>query len=284
MNCGVLYVVATPIGNLADMTTRAVEVLRSVDLIACEDTRNSRVLLRRWNIPTNVTSLHRFSESKKAQAIVDRLIRGENVAIVSDAGTPTISDPGHRIVRLAREAGCRVVPIPGPSSLAAALSVSGMDCSSFVFLGFLPRKDAERRTLFEHMLAEERTTVFFDSPKRILQSLKVASEILGLRRLALMRELTKLHEEILTGTAESLHDDLSRRETILGEIIVVVEGGEPNAVHMEVEAAVRILVREGLVGKRLAEEAHKRFGIKKRDAYQTYLDLKAEREPVDSHD
>jgi 16S rRNA (cytidine1402-2'-O)-methyltransferase len=284
MSCGVLYVVATPIGNLADMSTRAVEVLRGVDLIACEDTRKSRVLLRRWNVPTRVTSLHRFSESKKAQAILDRLMRGESVAIVSDAGTPAISDPGHRIVRLAREAGCRVVPIPGPSSLAAALSVSGMDCSSFVFLGFLPRKDAERRTLFEQMLAEERTTVFFDSPKRILQSLKLAAEILNRRRVALMRELTKIHEEILTGTAESLHDDLSRRETILGEFIVVVEGGQPKAVDIDVEAAVRNLIEEGFVGKQLAEEAHNRFGIRKRDAYQTYLDLLGEREAVDLAD
>jgi len=272
MSSGVLYMVATPIGNLADMGARAVEVLRNVDLIACEDTRKSRVLLRHWNIVTRVTSLHRFSESKKAQSILDRLLSGEDVAIVSDAGTPAISDPGHRIVRLAREAGCRVVPIPGPSSLSAALSVSGMDCSSFVFLGFLPRKDNERRTLFEQIIAETRTAVFFDSPRRILQSLKVAAEILDLRRMALMRELTKIHEEILVGTAATLLDALSRRESILGEIIVVIERGEPQA-RMDVETAVSELIQEGLAGKGLADEAHKRFGIRKRDAYQTYLDL-----------
>jgi len=272
MSSGVLYIVATPIGNLADMGARAVEVLQSVDLIACEDTCKSRVLLRHWNIDTRVTSLHRFSESKKSQSILDRLLRGEDVAIISDAGTPAISDPGHRIVRMAHEAGCRVAPIPGPSSLAAALSVSGMDCSSFVFLGFLPRKRTELRTLFEQINAETRTSVFFDSPRRILQSLGVAAEILGPRRLTLMRELTKIHEEILVGTAATLFDTLGNRETILGEIIVVIEGGEPRA-RIDVETAVRELIREGQVGKRLADEAHKRFGIKKRDAYQTYLDL-----------
>lgn len=274
MNSGVLYVVATPIGNLADMSMRAAEILRSVDLIACEDTRKSRILLQRWSISTGLTSLHRFSESKKAQAILDRLDRGESVAIISDAGTPAISDPGHRIVRLAQEAGFRVVPVPGPSSIAAALSVSGMDCSSFVYLGFMPRKDAERRVLFEQILAETRTTLFFDSPKRILKSLKVASEILGGRRLTVMRELTKIHEEILTGTAESLHETLSRREAILGEILVVVEGGEQKATDIEVATVVRSLVQEGFAGKKLAGEAHSRFGIQKREAYQAYLELR----------
>jgi len=279
VNGGTLYVVATPIGNLSDMGARAVEVLRSVHLIACEDTRKSRILLQRWNISARVTSLHRFSESKKAQTILDTLHRGDAVAIISDAGTPAISDPGHRIVRLAQEAGFRVVPIPGPSSIVTALSVSGMDCSSFVYAGFLPRKDAERQAVFEEIAADARTTVFFDSPKRILKSLKIAAEMLGSRRLVLLRELTKLHEEILTGTAASLLDALSRREALLGEIVVVVEGREPQKADVDVKTAVRALVQEGFAGKRLAEEAHKRFSIKKRDAYQTYLELKGLSEP-----
>jgi 16S rRNA (cytidine1402-2'-O)-methyltransferase len=289
VNNGVLYMVATPIGNLSDMGARAVEVLRSVQLIACEDTRKSRILLQRWNIPTKVTSLHRFSESKKAQTILDCLDRGDAVAIISDAGTPAISDPGHRIVRLAMEAGFRVVPIPGPSSIITALCASGMDCSTFLYAGFLPRKDTERRAVFEEIAAEERTSVFFESPKRLLQSLKIASELLGSRRMVLMRELTKLHEEILPGTAASLFDTLSQREALLGEIVLVVEGRQPTGHDMDVGTAVQALMQEGFAGKRLAEEALKRFSIKKRDAYQTYLELKEtpKQDPPDtprSHD
>lgn len=281
MSSGVLYVVATPIGNLSDMGARAVEVLRSVHLIACEDTRKSRILLQRWNIPSKVISLHRFSESRKAQTILDILHRGESVAIISDAGTPAISDPGHRVVRLAQEAGFRVVPIPGPSSIVTALSVSGMDCSSFVYAGFVPRKDSERHAFFEEIAQETRTSIFFDSPKRTLQSLRVAARLLGSRRLVLMRELTKLHEEMLTGTAASLLDLLSRRDSLLGEIVVVVEGREPEQTDVDVMTVVTTLVQEGLSGKRLAEEASRRFSIKRRDAYQMYLQIRGKSDAME---
>jgi 16S rRNA (cytidine1402-2'-O)-methyltransferase len=176
MNNSILYVVSTPIGNLEDITLRALDVLRKVDLIACEDTRKSRILLERWEISTKLMSLHRFSESRKTQVILERLERGENVAIISDAGTPAISDPGSRLVRAAIEAGFTVTPVPGASSITAALSVSGMDCSSFVYLGFAPRTDGRRRTFFDKIRQEERTSLFFETAKRVQATLQVAEK------------------------------------------------------------------------------------------------------------
>jgi 16S rRNA (cytidine1402-2'-O)-methyltransferase len=274
MKNSALYVVSTPIGNLEDITFRALDVLRRVDLIACEDTRKSRILLERWEISTKLMSLHRFSESRKTQVILERLERGENVAIISDAGTPAISDPGSRLVRAALEAGFTVTPIPGASSIAAALSVSGMECSSFVYLGFAPRTDGQRRAFFDKIGQEERTSLFFETAKRIQATLQVAEEILGDRRLVLSRELTKLHEEIIPGTAASILARFETRPSVKGEIVVVVEGGSGSDTQIDVREAVRLLIAEGLSGKRLAAEAHKRYGLRKSDAYEAFLMIK----------
>ncbi len=274
MKNSVLYVVSTPIGNLEDISFRALDVLRKVDLIACEDTRKSRILLDRWEIPTKLMSLHRFSESRKTQVILERLDRGENVAIISDAGTPAISDPGSRLVRTALEAGFIVTPIPGASSITAALSVCGMDCSSFVYLGFAPRTDNQRRTFFEKIRQEQLTSLFFDTAKRIKATLQIAGEILGDRRLVLSRELTKLHEEIIPGTAASILARLQDRASVKGEIVVVVEGGTGSGPQVDTREAVKLLITEGLSGKRLAEEAHRRFGVRKSDAYEIFLMIK----------
>jgi 16S rRNA (cytidine1402-2'-O)-methyltransferase len=274
MNNSILYVVSTPIGNLEDITLRALDVLRKVDLIACEDTRKSRILLERWEISTKLMSLHRFSESRKTQVILERLERGENVAIISDAGTPAISDPGSRLVRAAIEAGFTVTPVPGASSITAALSVSGMDCSSFVYLGFAPRTDGRRRAFFDKIRQEERTSLFFETAKRVQATLEVAKEILGDRRLILSRELTKLHEEIIVGTAASMLARLETRASVKGEIIVIVEGGSGSSPQIDVLEAVRLLIAEGLSGRRLAAEAHKRYGLRKSDAYEAFLTIK----------
>lgn len=276
MSKGVLYVVSTPIGNLEDITARAVMTLKAVSVVACEDTRQSRILMQRWNISTRLMSLHRFSESRKTQAILERLDRGEDVAIVTDAGTPAISDPGHRIVRAALDAGFQVTPIPGPSSITAALSVSGMDCSTFAYLGFVPRKDEQRRSFFQRILKSELTCVFFETPHRILETLKVAAEILGSRRTVLTRELTKLHEEILSASAGDLLQILEAREVIKGEIVIVVEGQAGLPTDIDLDEAVKSLMAEGLSGKRLADEAHKRFGVKKSAAYESFLRLKGQ--------
>jgi 16S rRNA (cytidine1402-2'-O)-methyltransferase len=274
MNNSVLYVVSTPIGNLEDITLRALDVLRKVDLIACEDTRKSRILLERWQISTKLMSLHRFSESRKTQVILERLERGENVAIISDAGTPAISDPGSRLVRATLEAGFTVTPVPGASSITAALSVSGMDCSSFLYLGFAPRTDGRRRAFFDRIRQEERTCLFFETAKRVQATLQVAEEILGDRRLVLSRELTKLHEEIIAGTAATMLARFDARASVKGEIIVIVEGGSGSGPQIDVSEAVKLLIAEGLSGRRLAAEAHKRYGLRKSDAYEAFLMIK----------
>jgi len=270
---GALFVVSTPIGNLDDITVRGLEVLRKADLIACEDTRKTRILLHRWNITSRLMSLHRFSESRKTSMVLELLGQGRNLALVSDAGTPAISDPGTAVVRAALDAGFQVVPIPGPSAVTAALSASGMDCSGFVYLGFAPRKDRQRSEFFKTILTEVRTSVFFETPRRILDSLAIAQQMLGNRRLVLFREITKIHEEIICGTAESVREALALREAVKGEIIVVVEGSGPRTAETSVDEAVRVLMEEGLSGKRLADEAHVRFGLKKGDAYRKFLEI-----------
>ncbi|MGO9568558.1 MAG: 16S rRNA (cytidine(1402)-2'-O)-methyltransferase [Desulfomonilaceae bacterium] len=274
MKNSVLYVVSTPIGNLQDITFRALDVLRNVDLIACEDTRKSRILLEHCEISTKLMSLHRFSESRKTQVILERLQQGEAVAVITDAGTPAISDPGSRLVRAALDAGFTVTPIPGPSSITAALSVSGMDCSCFVYLGFAPRTNEQRRLFFERIRQEQRTSLFFETAKRIQATLQIAEEILGDRRLVLSRELTKLHEEIIPGTAASILSRLENRASVKGEIVVAVEGGTRTGPQIDVREAVKLLIAEGFSGRRLAAEAHERFGLRKSDAYEVFLTLK----------
>ncbi len=271
---GVLYVVATPIGNLEDITVRAVSVLKSVDLIACEDTRKSLILLRRWNVSTEMMSLHRFSESRKVQTVMRRLDQGQNVALITDAGTPAVSDPGNRLVKAVLESGFKVTPVPGPSSVIAALSVAGMDASSFVFLGFAPRKNEQRRAFFESIRETALPSVFLDTPKRILDTLRIAADILGDRSMVLLRELTKVYEEILPGTAASVLGVLETRQAVKGEIIVVIEGRAETLAEPDMEGAVRTLMSEGLSGKRLADEAARRFGAKKAAAYQKFLEMK----------
>jgi 16S rRNA (cytidine1402-2'-O)-methyltransferase len=271
---GTLYVVATPIGNLEDITARAVYVLKSVDLIACEDTRKSLVLLRRWGISTEMMSLHRFSESRRVQTIMQWLEQGRNVALISDAGTPAVSDPGSRLVKAVLDSDFKVTPVPGPSSIIAALSVAGMDASTFVFLGFAPRKNEQRRTFFEDVRATRRTSVFLETPKRIVETLRIAADVLGDRSMILMRELTKVYEEILPGTAASLLRILEARQAVKGEFVVVVEGQAETPAEFDLEEAVRTLVKEGFSGKRLADEAAGRFGAKKGAAYKTFLRMR----------
>ncbi len=277
---GILHVVSTPIGNLSDITQRAVEVLRSVDLIACEDTRTSRSLFQRWEITTKVMSLHKFSETRRTQTILGRLQRGENVALIADAGTPALSDPGSILVRAALDAGYRVTPVPGASAITAALSVSGMDTSSFVYLGFAPRKDEQRQRFFNEILLEERTCIFFESPRRLPDTLRVAAEILGDTHMVVMRELTKLYEEMLHGSPADILGALETRESVKGEIIVVVEARRNFGDEVDMEGVVKTLMQEGYSGKKLADEARRRYGVRKSDAYGQFLRLKETRSPI----
>ena len=222
---GILFVVATPIGNLEDMSFRAVRVLREADLVAAEDTRHTAKLLHHYDIRRPTASLHEHNEQEKVPALVERLRGGARIALVTDAGTPAVSDPGYRLVRAAIDAGVRVEVIPGASAVLTALVASGLPTDAFVFTGFPPPKAAARKAWFEALAAERRTLVFFEAPHRIRHTLEAALEALGDREAALGRELTKLHEEVLRGR---LSDLLHQLAVPRGEFTVVV-AGTPNA-------------------------------------------------------
>ncbi len=219
---GKLFVVGTPIGNLEDITFRAVNVLKSVDLIACEDTRRARVLLEHYGINKPMLSYNEHNERRRIDEILSRLSRGENVALLSDAGMPTISDPGYRLVRAAREAGVDVVAVPGPSAVTAALSVSGLPTDRFVFEGFLPRKKGRRERKLLEIKEEIRTVVIFESVHRIERTLDEIVEFLGPdRKIAVCRELTKIFEEVIFGPAEEVRQKLAVKK---GEFVIVIGG------------------------------------------------------------
>lgn len=216
---GTLYVVATPIGNLEDVTLRALRILRDVSLIAAEDTRRTARLLQHYSISTPTTSLHEHNERARAPRLIERLQQGESVALVTDAGTPGVSDPGAHLVAEARAAGIRVEAIPGPSAVMAALSIAGITSSDFSFLGFPPAKGSARRTWFNSLADERRTAVFFEAPHRIRQTLEEMLRILGDRPISLARELTKTHEELVV---KPITAHLEALVLPVGEFTVVV--------------------------------------------------------------
>lgn len=223
---GTLFLVSTPIGNLEDITLRALRVLKEADVIFCEDTRTTRVLLERHGISAVTRSYHAQSSEMKEDEIIETLQDGKRVALVSDAGTPTISDPGVKLIRRVRKElpDTPIVPIPGPTAGVAALSASGFSASNFLFLGFLPHKKG-RETLFREIAAESRTVAFYESPHRILKTLESLTTHLPKRRLCVARELTKIHEEFRFGTAAELFASFrARPETVKGEFVVLVEG------------------------------------------------------------
>jgi 16S rRNA (cytidine1402-2'-O)-methyltransferase len=271
---GSLYVVATPLGNLDDLSFRALEVLGRVSLIAAEDTRRTRRILNRHDLSTRTTSCHEHNEAQKAPGLLRRLREGEDIALVTDGGTPGVSDPGPLLVRRAAEEGIRVVPVPGPSAIPTLLSVSGIRGDAFVFHGFLPHRAGERRRLIEEMAADERTQVFYDSPKRIAASLRDAAGILGERRAVVGRELTKRHEELLRGTLPELAAELGGREEVLGEVAVVVEGrrrGEalPERPPDELVAAFREgLEEEGGDRRAAVKRAAREVGLTRSEAFR----------------
>lgn len=274
---GRLYVVSTPIGNLADITLRALRALSEVDVIAAEDTRSARKLLTHHGVGKPLVSYHRDNERVRTNELLRRLEAGEQIAIISEAGTPSISDPGYRLILAAIEGGIPVEPIPGPSALLAALVVSGLPSDTFVFEGFLPRRAAERRRRLESMADEQRTLVFFEAPHRVDACLADLVSVLGDRPAALCRELTKLHEEVRRGTLAELQASLVR-EPVKGEIVLVVSGRtlrsftgpeiDEAAGDVETRAAGEMSVRDAV------EAVAAERGISRRALYDRVLELR----------
>jgi len=278
MGFGTLYIVATPLGNLEDVTFRALRALREVPLIACEDTRRTVKLLNRYEIRTSMISFHDHNKLEAGAGLLRRLRDGQSVALVSDAGTPGISDPGYELVRDAVAEGIPVEVVPGPSALISALVVSGLPTDRFVFEGFLPNRSERRRKALAALSCETRTLIFYESPQRIAAFLADASEIFGDRRGCIVRELTKVHEEILRGTLPELLDEISGRENIPGEITVVVEGA-PKTVIFSVEEAVQEALAaapESATSRDLAREISGRTGLSKKEVYAEILRRRAQ--------
>lgn len=274
---GVLYVVATPIGNLGDMTFRAVEVLKKVDRIAAEDTRHSKHLLAHYDIRTPSFSFHEHNEKEAARGVIKLLLQGRDVALISDAGTPLLSDPGFPLVRACREQGIRVSPLPGASALVAALSVAGLPTDSFRFEGFLPRNRSARGSRLEALAAEPSTLVFYESSHRITDALQDLQQFMGQDRMACIgRELTKIHEDLMYGTLgevmQSVAADSNRRK---GEFVIIVQGNPPagrDELPPEVLDTLRILMEE-LPLKQAAALGARLTGAKKNRLYQIALTL-----------
>ncbi len=274
---GTLFIVATPIGNLEDITERALRVLREVDLIACEDTRHTRLLLSRFGIKTKTISYHEHNERERSEELCRALESGKNVALVSDAGTPVISDPGFRIVNAAIQLGISIVPIPGATAFVAALAASGLPSDQFFFAGFLPARANARRAMLEELSAIPATLIFYEAPHRIAATLKNARSVLGNRLAVVARELTKLHEEIARGSLDELAQRFADKARARGEMVLLISGAsetEMLARDKSEDAPARLAKRvtelesEGLDSKAALKKAARELGMKRAEAYR----------------
>jgi len=271
---GTLYLVATPIGNLADITHRALQVLNDVDLIACEDTRHTHKLLNHYGVNTKTISYHEHNEQQRAAELINRLKQGTNIAVVSDAGTPSISDPGFRLVRAAIENEIVVVPVPGPSALIAALIAAGLPTDEFFFAGFLPSRTSARRTRLIELQSIPGTLIFYEAPHRLAATLADAYEILGEREAVVARELTKLHEEIRRGLLSKLAADYTEKTDIRGEIVVLIDRhviGAAATPAVSVAALVDQFEQAGLDHRAALKKAARELGLSRAEAYRKLL-------------
>jgi 16S rRNA (cytidine1402-2'-O)-methyltransferase len=277
---GTLYIVSTPIGNLEDITQRAIRILSEVDLIACEDTRHTRKLLNHFCIETPTTSYHDHNERERAPELLKKLRDGSDIAVVSDAGTPGISDPGFRIARLAAEEGIRVVPIPGPTALIAALVASGFPSDQFFFGGFLPARANQRRTRLAEVSSIQATLIFYEAPHRIAEAIRDALEILGERQAVVARELTKLHEEVMRGKLSELVEIFAAQEKARGEMVLIVDRNviastEGSKGLVEISALVAELEQKGADSRTALKQAAKELGLSRDEAYRRLVAEKA---------
>lgn len=276
MAIGVLYIVATPLGNLEDITFKAIKVLKSAGAIACEDSRRTVKLLNRYEIKTPLITYQEYNKEAAGRKIIQRLKKGERIALVSDAGTPGISDPGYNLVRDAILDGIRVEVVPGPSAIVSAIVLSGLPTDRFCFEGFIPPKKDRRVKKFESLKDEERTIVFYESPHRVKDSLEDMGGVLGERRAALLREMTKLNEEVIRGTVNEIRDEMTGRGKVHGEITIVVEGAK----HREIiQDNIEMLI-EGEIGSfkgspsELAKKLSQETGIPRKVIYSKILSMK----------
>lgn len=277
---GTLYIVATPIGNLGDITLRAVEILRTVDVIAAEDTRQTGILLKAHGITTRLISYHEHNERQRAAQLIEKLKAGRAVAVVSDAGTPTISDPGYRLVSNAADAGIEVIPLPGVSAVTAALSVSGLPTDAFTFIGFPEKKTGKRTKLLRRLADRLETLIFYESPRRIIALLEAIHECLGDRPAVLAREMTKQHEEFIRGAISRIISALAERPAVKGECTLLVAGKleEEPAAEDAIKEEISRRLASGTVGTTaISKLIAKRFNISKNEAYNLVLELKAKK-------
>ena len=278
MTPGTLYLVATPIGNLADITHRALQVLKDVDLIACEDTRHTNKLLNHYGITTKTISYHEHNEQQRATHLIEKLKEGTDIAVVSDAGTPSISDPGFRLVRAAIENDINVVPVPGPSALISALIAAGLPTDEFFFAGFLPSRPNARRARLTELQSVPGTLIFYEAPHRLATTLKDALEVLGEREAVVARELTKLHEEIRRGRLSQLAADYAdQKNDIRGEIVLLIDRdviGVASKPVISIAALVDQFEAEGLDHRAALKKAARELGLSRAEAYRQLIVLK----------
>lgn len=273
---GTLYLCATPIGNLEDITYRAVRCLREADLIAAEDTRHTKLLLAAYNIDTPLMSYHEHNKAEKGPQLINMLAEGQMVALVSDAGMPAICDPGSDLVRLAIEAGIPVVPLPGANAGLTGLIASGMDTTQFTFIGFLPKTQKHRRPVLERIKGYEGTLIFYEAPHRIQTVLKELIDVLGNRQAVICRELTKRYEQYMRGSLCQVRDELAEQGA-RGEFVILVAGaaeaGDEAAADGDYAALIRELMDQGIDKKEAVRIVAKRCGVPKRSVYQAALTL-----------
>ncbi len=282
MNKGKLYICGTPIGNLGDITIRALDILKTVDLIAAEDTRHSKKLLNHYHISTKLTSYHEHNEREKSGKLLEEIKRGKNVALISDAGMPCISDPGYRLINSLRKEGVKIVPVPGPTAMTSALVISGLPTDSFSFEGFLPRKNSERDKYLDSLKNHTNTMIFYESPHRLTKTLKNILDIFGDRKLVACRELTKKFEETI-GDKVSEVLDYFQKNSPRGEFVLVVDGSNQDTDEtqpwekMSILEHLEFLMEEGSNKKTAIKEVAKARSLPKSEVYQIAIKIKVDR-------
>jgi len=277
---GILYLCATPIGNLEDMTFRCIRILKEADLIAAEDTRNSIKLLNHFEIKTPMTSYHEYNKIEKGHKLVEKLLEGMNIALITDAGTPGISDPGEELVKMCQEAGITVTAVPGPAACITALTISGLSTRRFAFEAFLPTDKKERQMILDELKEETRTMILYEAPHRLLKTLKLLLENLGNRKISICRELTKKHETVFATTIEEAISHYEVQEP-KGECVMVIEGKSFEEIkaneqkrweEMSIQKHMEYYEKQGIDHKEAMKKVAKDRGISKRDVYKELID------------